>query len=159
MLRQSLQPPLNSKKKTAAKHAASAFRVARHSQSPRTRGPERVITLLRGSWVVVSGVISHRSKVISIVTLLITLHITTHEPPSRAPQLWALKQEGLEAWKCEPGSHDPGSGPQGVGPPSPRPDRQGSFGRTSTPQVPNSPQSLIQDPEFRYSYADTKMKE
>ena len=31
-----------------------------------------------------SGVISPRVWVISIVTLLITPHITTHEPPSKA---------------------------------------------------------------------------
>ena len=41
-----------------------------------------LITILGGSWVVRSGVISHLSRVVSIVTLLITLLITTHEPPS-----------------------------------------------------------------------------
>ena len=40
-------------------------------------------TLLGGSWVVISGVISPLSKVVSIVTLLITPLITAHEPPSR----------------------------------------------------------------------------
>ena len=40
--------------------------------------------LLGGSWVVViSGDISPLVWVVSIVTLLITLLITTHEPPSR----------------------------------------------------------------------------
>ena len=39
--------------------------------------------LLGGSWAVRSGVISPLTWVISIVTLLITLLITTHEPPSR----------------------------------------------------------------------------
>ena len=39
--------------------------------------------LLGGSWVVISRVISPRIWVISIVTPLITLLITTHEPPSR----------------------------------------------------------------------------
>ena len=39
--------------------------------------------LLRGSWVVISGVISPLIWVITIVTLLITPLITTHEPPSR----------------------------------------------------------------------------
>ena len=39
--------------------------------------------LLGGSWVVISRVISTRIWVISIVILLITLLITTHEPPSR----------------------------------------------------------------------------
>ena len=40
-------------------------------------------TVLAGSWVVISGVISSLIWVISIVTLLITLLIATHEPPSR----------------------------------------------------------------------------
>ena len=39
--------------------------------------------VLGGSWVVISGVISPLIWVISIVTLLITPLITTHEPPSR----------------------------------------------------------------------------
>ena len=39
--------------------------------------------VLGGSWVVISGVISPLSRVITIVTLLITLLISTHEPPSR----------------------------------------------------------------------------
>ena len=46
----------------------------------------RVYGLLGGSWVVVSGVISPLIWGISficIVTLLITLLITAHEPPSR----------------------------------------------------------------------------
>ena len=38
------------------------------------------VPLLGGSWVVISGVISPLIWVIAIVTLL----ITTHEPPSRA---------------------------------------------------------------------------
>ena len=37
---------------------------------------------LGGSWVVISGVISPLIWVIARVTLLITPHITTHEPPS-----------------------------------------------------------------------------
>ena len=41
-------------------------------------------SLLGGSWVAVSGVISTLIWVISIVTLLISLLITTHEPPSGA---------------------------------------------------------------------------
>ena len=40
------------------------------------------LRVLGGSWVVISRVISPLGKVISIVTLLITLLITTHEPPS-----------------------------------------------------------------------------
>ena len=40
-------------------------------------------TLLGGSWVVISRVISPLIWVISIVTLLLTLLITTHEPPSK----------------------------------------------------------------------------
>ena len=42
-------------------------------------------TVLECSWVVISGVISTLIWVISIVTLLLTPFITTHEPPSRAP--------------------------------------------------------------------------
>ena len=40
-------------------------------------------SLLGGSWVVISGVVNPLIWVISIATLLITLLITTHEPPSR----------------------------------------------------------------------------
>ena len=39
--------------------------------------------ILGGSWVVINGVISPLIWVITIVILLITLLITTHEPPSR----------------------------------------------------------------------------
>ena len=39
-------------------------------------------TVLRGSWAVISGVISPLRWVVTIVALLITLLITTHEPPS-----------------------------------------------------------------------------
>ena len=39
--------------------------------------------LLGGSWVVLSGVISPLIWVITTVTRLITLLITTHEPPNR----------------------------------------------------------------------------
>ena len=38
---------------------------------------------LGGSWVVISGVISPLIWVVCIVTPLVTLLITTHEPPSR----------------------------------------------------------------------------
>ena len=38
--------------------------------------------VLGGSWVLISGVISPLIWVTSIVTLLLTLLITTHEPPS-----------------------------------------------------------------------------
>ena len=41
-------------------------------------------TVLGGSWVVISGVLSPLIWVITIVTLLITPLITTHEPPSSA---------------------------------------------------------------------------
>ena len=40
--------------------------------------------VLGGSWVVISGVISPLKSVIAIVTQLIALLRTTHEPPSRA---------------------------------------------------------------------------
>ena len=39
--------------------------------------------LLGGSWVVISGVIRDLIWILTIVTLLITPLITTHEPPSR----------------------------------------------------------------------------
>ena len=42
------------------------------------------MSLLGGSWVVISRVISHLIWVISIVTLLITLLITTPEPPRKS---------------------------------------------------------------------------
>ena len=41
-----------------------------------------LIKKLGGSWVVISGNKSHLICVIRLVTLLITLLITTHEPPS-----------------------------------------------------------------------------
>ena len=41
-------------------------------------------SLLGGSWVVISRVISPLIGVIILVTLLITPLITTHEPPSRS---------------------------------------------------------------------------
>ena len=50
--------------------------------------------ILGGSWVVISGVISPLIWVISIVTLLIILLITTHEPPStECWQLFLLQEE------------------------------------------------------------------
>ena len=62
--------------------------------------------LLGGSGVVTSGVVSPLIWVISIVTLLISLLIITHEPPSRGLGLKALgceaqaKHQALE-------QHDP----------------------------------------------------
>ena len=44
--------------------------------------------LLGGSWVVISMVISPNVWVITIVTLLITPLITTHEPPSKPYTPW-----------------------------------------------------------------------
>ena len=46
--------------------------------------PLRLEALLGGSWVVISGVVSPPIWVTTIVTLLITPLITTHEPPSGA---------------------------------------------------------------------------
>ena len=43
---------------------------------------DKPVGILGGSWVVISGVIRPLIWVISIVTLLITLLITTHEPPA-----------------------------------------------------------------------------
>ena len=57
---------------------------------PGSRVRRKLSTLLGGSGVVISGVKSPRIWVKSIVTLIITLLITTHEPPSRGVfQLWA----------------------------------------------------------------------
>ena len=50
----------------------------------------RVLGVLGGSWVVRSGVISPSIWAIRIVILLITRHITTHEPPSG----WVFGFEG-----------------------------------------------------------------
>ena len=62
--------------------------------------------LLGGSWVVISELRSRRSKVISIVTLLITLLITTHEPPSKPEALLPHEipfGDGLEGeWEAKP---------------------------------------------------------
>ena len=52
-----------------------------HAKAERPRRP-KFSNLLGGSCVVISGVISPLTWVISIVTLLITPLITTHEPPS-----------------------------------------------------------------------------
>ena len=52
-------------------------------------GP-RVLTVLGGSGVVISRVISSPIWVISVVTLLITLLIATHEPPSEITGIWTL---------------------------------------------------------------------
>ena len=61
------------------------LRVLTQPTAP-TPGPvsnHREVNLLGGSWVVISRVISPLIWVITIVILLITPHITTHEPPSR----------------------------------------------------------------------------
>ena len=41
------------------------------------------VAILGGSWVVISGVISMVTTVLTPIRGLITLLITTHEPPSR----------------------------------------------------------------------------
>ena len=43
------------------------------------------VSLLGGSWVVISGVLSPLSQVISIVSRLLTLPTTTHEPSNIRP--------------------------------------------------------------------------
>ena len=48
------------------------------------KGLRLLLSLLGGSWVVISGVISPLTWVTTIATLLITPLITTHEPPSRS---------------------------------------------------------------------------
>ena len=60
--------------------------VALISVEPQNSKPTRP-SLLGGSWVVISGVISPLIWVITIVTLLITPLKTTHEPPSSAKHL------------------------------------------------------------------------
>ena len=58
--------------------------------------------LLGGSWVVISRVRSPLIWVISIVALLITLLITTHEPPSGwlllAPKSLRESDKGFRAY-------------------------------------------------------------
>ena len=67
--------------------------------------------LLGGSWVVISGVISPLIWVITIVTLLITPLITTHEPPSNWQSYLCHDQESphdvaLQGYLCRrKGSH------------------------------------------------------
>ena len=46
---------------------------------------------LEGSWVDITGVISPHLWVITIVTLLLTPLITTHEPPSRPQGVGSLR--------------------------------------------------------------------
>ena len=48
-----------------------------------SKGFYKSIGFRGGSWVVTSGGISPLIRVISVVTLVITLLITTHEPPSK----------------------------------------------------------------------------
>ena len=60
------------------------------STQPKLLGPFKgtlILPLLGGSWVVIFGGISPLIWVISMVILLITLYITTHEPPSRPETL------------------------------------------------------------------------
>ena len=52
------------------------------------------VGLLGGSWVAINGLISPLIWVRSIVTLLITLLITTHDPPSKVQSL-RLKAKGF----------------------------------------------------------------
>ena len=47
----------------------------------------RLITLVIGSWVVISGVRSKVTKVITRIRGRITMLITTHEPPSSCNHL------------------------------------------------------------------------
>ena len=44
-----------------------------------------MFTLLGGSWVVTSGVISKVTILVTLIRGLITPPITTHEPPSKRP--------------------------------------------------------------------------
>ena len=70
----------------------SRVRVATNIPFRGLRVPLKVpwsFILPEGSWVVISGVIRPLVWVISIETLLITLLITTHEPPNRI--LWGSR--------------------------------------------------------------------
>ena len=53
-------------------------------------GPAEVHIVLGGSWVVISGVISRVTVMLSHIRGLITPFIATHEPPSRQ-----LKAHGM----------------------------------------------------------------
>ena len=53
--------------------------------------------LLGGSWVVISGLISRVSIVITHTRGLITPLIATHEPPSRLEELWDAY---VRTWRC-----------------------------------------------------------
>ena len=80
----------------------SAWRpLGRRCSEPRRRGEQ---TLLGGSWVVISGVITRVTIVITYIRglILITPLITTHEPPSRPETLngssfgaFGIRVEGL----------------------------------------------------------------
>ena len=59
------------------------------------RSPVVIGPLLGGSWVVISGVIGPLIYVINMVTLLITLFITTHEPPSMEAFSWLVRFERM----------------------------------------------------------------
>ena len=56
--------------------------------------------LLGGSWVVTSRVISPLIGLITIVTLLITPLITTHEPPSRGIRAFEGLDGVYRVWLC-----------------------------------------------------------
>ena len=56
--------------------------------------------ILGGSWVVISGVISPLTWAISIVTLVITLLITTHEPPSSVFEVRVVVSLDLQPFRA-----------------------------------------------------------
>ena len=74
-----LQPSPISQKRTSPE--SQSLRLLNKGWECLTEGSPQ--TLLGGSWVVISGVISPLIWVVSIATLLITPLTTTHEPPSR----------------------------------------------------------------------------
>ena len=56
-----------------------------------TKGTYKTRPLIGGSWLVIRGVISKVTIVITHIRGLITLLITTHEPPSTLPAFsWGL---------------------------------------------------------------------
>ena len=61
---------------------------------------------LGGSWVVLSGVICPPIEAIAIVTLLLTLLISKHEPPSRVAELALCGFAWIHLGRCV-GLHEP----------------------------------------------------
>ena len=72
-------------------------------QSARNRLEVSTDRVLGGSWVVISGVISRVTIIMTHIRGLITPLITTHEPPSRD---WQVREEGARRSKETTGDFD-----------------------------------------------------